>query len=64
MNDHLFELLIALIGILLTAILGWIGKGISDLVKNVQVLNEKMVAVLERVNVHESRITRLEKRKV
>jgi len=51
------------LGSLFIMIIGWGAKSLSDLSKNVQSLNTQIAVIIEKINSHEHRIHKLEKRK-
>ena len=51
--DPLAQALLALLGVLATALLAWIGNNLSD-------LNKKMIIIVETVGRHDGRLSSLE----
>lgn len=49
-----------ILGVLLTAILGWIGKSAAAMARDVKSLNIKMALIADKVTSHEVRIADLE----
>ena len=61
MGDRKFiDILLGVVGALLTVVVGWVGMSLVDLNKGVGVLNVSMSAMMEKVNTHETRLYRLE----